>query len=149
MREEIRTQNINRVISNLNSHCRLIDLTEEASIGDIPKVDGSVISDDPQAVVVERVPGEVHDGGRVDDGWDDSVRNPPTLGHLEHGQLASRTTERDDESLGVDVDHIAVRRHGLAQVLQVLEHLRLGPRCPLEVLELGRSTKPLYEEVLH
>ena len=58
-------------------------------------------------------------------------------------QEAERSTcKRDRHPVDVGLDQVALGRARLAQVLQVLKHLRLGHRCPLEVLELGRAAEP-------
>ena len=67
--------------------------------------------------------------------------------HVHNKKSSQRNREHacqwDGHPVNVGLDKVALRGHRLAQVLQVLKHLRFGPRCPLEVLELGGSTKPL------
>ena len=59
-------------------------------------------------------------------------------------QGAERSTcERDRHPVDVGLDQVALRCARFAQVLQVLKHLRLGHRCSLEVLELGRASEPV------
>ena len=58
-------------------------------------------------------------------------------------QEAERSTcKRDRHPVDVGLDQVALGCARLAQVLQVLKHLRLGHRCSLEVLELGGAAEP-------
>ena len=99
----------------------------------------------------------------IDEGGIDSIGQPAGLCRLKNNKFASgpwkgwvktkswqsweHSCKWDGNPVDVSLDQVALRGHRLAQVLQVLEHLRLGPRCPLEVLELGCSTKPLFPNI--
>ena len=85
----------------------------------------------------------------VDERGVDSIRQPPSFWRLKNNKFASGTWKNQSTQIlgnikrhiitskwnrnpvNVGFDKIALWRHWLAQVFQVLEHLRLSHRCPL------------------
>ena len=103
----------------------------------------------------------------VDERGVDSIRQPPSFWRLKNNKFASGTWKNQSTQIlgnikrhiitskwnrnpvNVGFDKIALWRHWLAQVFQILKHLRLSHRCPLEVLELGSAAKPLFLKIRH